>query len=372
MEVYFSFPDTNFPTLKFEVNETSVTEDVLKEASKEWDIDLDGLQLMFVSEVLPSDQNLLSIGISAESELQVIREKQIFCKEDFQIGDFDNLFKSNPNKLCLIDASTFTDDDGVLIITLPQIINRIAFTKTEGVTRIGPKFLYHSNVQSISLEGFENVTYVGRSFLCGCNRLLGIDLAPLHNVKKIKSFFLCGCSLLKSLDTTPFGNLESLGNSFLHGCTKLQSISFPTTLPQIARIGSEFLCSCSSLQSIDLSSLINVTEINYSFLESCSTLTTVDLTPLSNVTDIGNLFLSDCSSLVSLSLGGLTSVDRIGNSFLKNCLSLTVLDLSPLVQIPRISVSVVGFLEGCPACPPNVRQFLMITRWLFLVSHKSQ
>eukprot|EP01060_Flectonema_neradi_P001209 TRINITY_DN10713_c0_g1_i1.p1 TRINITY_DN10713_c0_g1~~TRINITY_DN10713_c0_g1_i1.p1 ORF type:complete len:332 (+),score=25.25 TRINITY_DN10713_c0_g1_i1:181-1176(+) len=318
MEVFVTFPGTDFQSVRFIAEETSTAKDVLEAVSKEWSgVSIKNLIVTYASDALSPETNLFSLGIAAGSELEVDMEKSVFCKEDFEDGTFvDDFFSVRPEKVCIIDASSFTVD-GVLTMVVQLRMKHVAFVKADQVTKIGNKFLRWSDISTLDLSAFGRVTEIGTAFLCGCNRLEKVDFSPLKNVVKIHSRFLQGCCALRHLDISALANVTEIRRSFLIGCSKLESVQFPNTL-EVTRIHDEFMESCSSLKSIDVSAFKNVTYLGYSFLESCSSLCSLDLSPLVNVDSISYRFLYQCSSLTVLKMMR-GPVSHIGRHFLRQC-----------------------------------------------------
>eukprot|EP01060_Flectonema_neradi_P011180 TRINITY_DN1826_c0_g1_i1.p1 TRINITY_DN1826_c0_g1~~TRINITY_DN1826_c0_g1_i1.p1 ORF type:complete len:458 (+),score=57.30 TRINITY_DN1826_c0_g1_i1:43-1374(+) len=381
MQVFVSFPGSEFPAVVFEAVAESLVADVIQSAADEWGTDADFLVLSFNGNLIPSGSRVFSHGVVGGSELTTSL-LQVFNAEWFTDDAkreklMKHLSRSGERHLSLDTPSFATRGcfqfdmwwvpDGIEISFInphPSItsaefqepyididssedfgafhVSKIDLSGLESITSTGNAFLLRCESITTLDVCLSALTTVGDRFLFACTALTSLDLTSLNNVSVVGSSFLYACSSLTALDLSVFNKVTVIGNSFLVGCSSLSALDL-SGFNNVTTIGDAFLARCSSLLTVDLSVFNNVTEIGSSFLAGCSSLSKLDLTALSNITTLCPFFLDGCSSLSTLDLD-FDNLTTIGNAFLESCTSLKKVDLTSFSNVTEISSPM---LEWC-------------------------
>ena len=233
MIVHISCPGTRYAEVQFNVGPRTLVEDAMKAVAEEWDCDITTVNLTYLSDLLPTGSLLASHGLPRNAGIiAVVSEKVVFTKEDFSKGRIARtsaLFEANPDKVCILDASTM-NNYGRLETSfnmLPPSVKTVAFTNCEFVREIGGFFLCGSvGLTFLDLSALSAVTSIGGYFLSDCAQLRSVDLSPLCNVIAIGAGFFAKCTLLEELDMNPLIRLKRVDSSrFLESCSAWSSES---------------------------------------------------------------------------------------------------------------------------------------------------
>ena len=335
MQVLVSYPDLELPNVSLTVEDKTTVQDVLREVSKEWNIDEEEIELSLAGELLPNSDRLVSLGITSETEFIVFRAgyrlfglSHFICdeKREKMLKHYEFIKR----EYLFVDTSTLCRD-GYLYFNsclLPQEIKAISFRNCTPncVTTIDDDFLRDcSELTNVDLSELTGVGTIGDGFLAKCKLIKKLELSSFSDITTVGNGFLFNNSSITSLDLSAFSSLSKIGDSFLINCTSLTTLNM-SGLCNVTSIGNLFIGN-SSLASIDLSDWCAVTSIGHEFLLCNPLLTSLDLSAFNNLKSIGDGFLINCTSLTTLNLSSLCNVTSVGSGLLITSISLTSLQL---------------------------------------------
>ena len=167
-------------------------------------------------------------------------------------------------------------------------------------------------------------------FRCGSWSTTGVTHLSLSGCPTLTSLD-CQGLLVEELDLSKLVNLTELS---LKSCDELASLD----LSKLVNLTKLSIDPFDKFTSLDLSKFVNLTELS---LSSCGQLTSLDLTKLVNLTDLS---LSSCDQLTSLDLTKCVNLTRLyldpNSSFFGDPdVQLTSLDLSKQVNLTSLSIS---------------------------------
>lgn len=153
-----------------------------------------------------------------------------------------------------------------------------------------------------------------------------------NDIAALKKYMTDNTNATLSLDLTD-AILASIPDKAFYQITGLVSIKLPEGLTKIGTIfyGSVFY-ECTGLESVTFPSTLE--EMAFSSFCGCTSLKTIDLSKTKVASIEGSLF-RDCSSLTSVSFGSKTSI--FCNKVFVGCSSLTTIDLSLCEAVPTFN-----------------------------------
>ena len=204
----------------------------------------------------------------------IINIRSNFLKETYNLKEID---LSPLINLTTIEDSFMEDCENLNSITFPENVTKIGnnflnnthklktidlscFAK---VKTIGVYFLYNSGIESIDLSPLKKLTSINNSFMEDCGDLTSINF-PEH-VTKIGNDFLIDSSNLKTIDLSCFSNVTTIGDNFLRN-SGIESIDL-SPLKNLTTVNRGFMEKCKKLKSVFVPPELDRGVIKYVFTE---------------------------------------------------------------------------------------------------------
>ena len=260
---------------------------------------------------LPSTS--ITIGTNAfqyNISLTTINLENVLSIGDYAFQECINLTNVDVSLTTYLGNHIFYNCLNLISVTLPNIIINISDNLFDSCINL-PNIILPTSVNSIGAGAFNTCV----------NLALGAN--DLQNIISIGNNAFENCANIISINLSSIIDGSNLGISAFQNCAYLTNIIFADELTSL--INDKIFFSCSGLISIDLkniTSLLSDSINNTGIFGLCSSLTTI--VGLKNVTIITNNAFFGCSSLTSVDL---TSAVTINGAF-SNCTGLISADLS--------------------------------------------
>ena len=210
------------------------------------------------------------------------------------------------------DNKTVNENEGTEGLTIENgVVTGYTGTDTdvvipEGVTEIGEKAFYGSNITSIKLP--DSLVKIDAYGMAGCNTLK--EVVVPKNVTELGKNAFANSYTLGSI-TLPEG-LVSIGSYCFKSLPKLESIKIPSTVKTIG----ESAFQSTGIQSIEIPE--GVTTLNDRTFYTNKSLESIKLPK--SITSIGNYVFKGCTSLKTIEIP--ENVTSMGREVFTNCTSI--------------------------------------------------